>query len=71
MTSQETLEKMAELQQSGRRAVERYELAMQAFRIACARHDWLLAEKEQQNALSALAAQMDAIQACYRLQEAA
>lgn len=71
MTSQETLEKMAELQQSGRRAVERYELAMQAFRIACARHDWLLAEKEQQATITALASQMDAIQAVFRLQEVA
>jgi hypothetical protein len=71
MTSQETLEKMSELQMLGRRAVERYELAMAAFRIACARHDWMLAEKEQQAMVSALTAQMDAIQAVYRLQDVA
>lgn len=69
MTSQETLAKLDELQQSGLREMERHNLAMQAFQIACARHDWPLAEKEQQAAISSLSVWMDGIQAIYRVQE--
>lgn len=70
MTSQETINKALETQSVACQARERYELATQAFSIACARRDWLLAEKAQQTALSAMAEHFDALQVIYRLRDA-
>jgi 6,7-dimethyl-8-ribityllumazine synthase len=71
MISQETIERLANLKTTADKAIDRHVLAVTAFKVACARHDWALAEKEQQAALAAFAEYMDAVQAIYRLSEPA
>ena len=59
--------KMAECQRKANAAINRHQIAMQAFQVACARSRWPDAEREQAAALDELGANLDAVQAIYRL----
>jgi hypothetical protein len=63
-------EVITECQEKAQRSLARNYLATQAFGVACARHDWATAEREEQRALDALREHMDAVQAVYRMAEA-
>ena len=65
----EIVQKLNEIQTECNKAYERHGLALQAFQVACARHDWMLAQKEQDEALTNLNAYMDGLQAIRRLQQ--
>lgn len=70
MNRAEIMERVAAANVSAARAMAQHDLAMTAFRVACARFDWALAEKEHRAALDHLDAYMNAVQACHRLAEA-
>lgn len=54
-------------QRDANEALGRHQVALQAFQVACARSRWDDAEHEQAAALEELGANMDAVQAIYRL----
>lgn len=67
MTQQEALEKAATFHATAQRALAHHGLAMTAFRVACARHDWELAAKEHQQAVDNLDAYLTALMSTFRL----
>ena len=67
MTTQEVMEKIGEAQQRAGEAHRDHYIAMQAFQVACARGDYVLAQREQDAALAAMTRYMDELQLVTRL----
>jgi hypothetical protein len=67
LTPEQVQQHITQCQMAAHRAIEAHNLAMQAFGIACARRDWVLAETEHQAAMANLDAYLNALMSTYRL----